>query len=222
MSTVIGPTRTGTARPGTGTVRTVRPRLRVVDDPQFRPPRVPFVLFVVVLLVAGLVGLLLLNTELQRGTFHVTALNKQAQQLRDQQEDLEHQVRTLEAPQNLANRALRLGMVPNPNPVFLRLSDGKVLGVPAKGKAGSGATVFGPALPKPKPPVVQPTVKPTAQSTVKPGTKPSVKPGTKPSVKPSVAPRQTSPPAQRTRAPARSTKPNQTAEPPEPATRSGG
>ncbi len=35
-------------------------------------------------------------------------------------------------------------MVPNPNPVFLRLSDGKVLGVPAEGKAGTGAAMFGP------------------------------------------------------------------------------
>ena len=110
----------------------------------FRPPRMPFVIFVVSLLAAGLVGLLLLNTELQRGTFQVTALNQQADQLRDQQEQLERQVRTLESPQNLADRSLRMGMVPNPNPVFLRLSDGRVLGVPAEGKAGTGAAMFGP------------------------------------------------------------------------------
>lgn len=167
MSTVLGPTRAGVARPA---VRPARPRLRVVDDAPFRPPRMPFVLFVVVLLVAGLVGLLLLNTGLQQGTFRVTELNKQAQQLRDQQEALEHQVRTLEAPQNLADRALRLGMVPNPNPVFLRLSDGKVLGVPAQGKAGSGATVFGPQLPQPVKPAVKPPMKPPVKPAVKPGT----------------------------------------------------
>jgi cell division protein FtsB len=167
MSTVLGPTRAGVARPA---VRPARPRLRVVDDAPFRPPRMPFVLFVVVLLVAGLVGLLLLNTGLQQGTFRVTELNKQAQQLRDQQEALEHQVRTLEAPQNLADRALKLGMVPNPNPVFLRLSDGKVLGVPEKGRAGSGATAFGPQLPKPKPVVKPPAVKPSAQPSARPST----------------------------------------------------
>ena len=130
----------------------------------FRPPRMPFVIFVVSLLAAGLVGLLLLNTELQRGTFQVTALNQQADQLRDQQEQLEKQVRTLESPQNLADRALRMGMVPNPNPVFLRLSDGQVLGVPAEGKAGTGTAMFGPGTPTgrdqaaggPKPPVSQP------------------------------------------------------------------
>ena len=63
---------------------------------------------------------------------------QQADQLRDQQEALEQQVRTLESPQNLADRALRMGMVPNPNPVFLRLSDGRVLGVPAGGQGRHG------------------------------------------------------------------------------------
>ena len=123
------------------------PKLRVVYGAPFRPPRMPFVIFVVSLLAAGLVGLLLLNTELQRGTFQVTALNQQADQLRDQQEQLERQVRTLESPQNLADRALRMGMVPNPNPVFLRLSDGRVLGVPEEGKAGTGTAMFGPGTP---------------------------------------------------------------------------
>ena len=173
------------------------PRLRVVYGAPFRPPRMPFVIFVVSLLAAGLVGLLLLNTELQRGTFEVTNLSNQADQLRDQQEGLEKQVRTLESPQNLADRALRMGMVPNPNPVFLRLSDGRVLGVPAEGKAGTGTAMFGPGTPtgtatkppvvKPpvvKPPVVKPPVVKPPAGTVKPpaGTvKPpagTVKPGT--------------------------------------------
>jgi hypothetical protein len=138
------------------------PRLRLVYGAPFRPPRMPFVIFVVSLLAAGLVGLLLLNTQLQSGTFQVTKLSSQADQLRDQQELLEKQVRTLESPQNLSDRALRMGMVPNPNPVFLRLSDGRVLGVPAEGKAGTGTAMFGPGTPTgtaTKPPVVKPTTK---------------------------------------------------------------
>ena len=201
MSTVLGPSRSAVARPVT---RPARPRLRIVDEAPFRPPRMPFVLFVVVLLVAGLVGLLLLNTGLQQGTFRVTALTKQAQDLRDQQEGLEHQVRTLEAPQNLAGRALKLGMVPNPNPVFLRLSDGKVLGVPEKGRKGAGATAFGPELPKPKPkvtanPAVQssgltpvqttPTTKPTTKPTKPASTKPTGQRTTKPTATSTTKPR---------------------------------
>jgi hypothetical protein len=152
MSTVFSPSK---ARVTPAPATKQEPKLRVVYGAPFRPPRIPFVIFVVALLAAGLVGLLLLNTELQRGTFQVTALNQQADQLRDQQEQLEREVRTLESPQNLADRALRMGMVPNQNPVFLRLSDGRVLGVPEEAKAGTGAAMFSPdALPKPKPPVV--------------------------------------------------------------------
>jgi cell division protein FtsI (penicillin-binding protein 3) len=174
MSTVVSPDKTRavpTAKPAPAQAQ--GPKLRVVYGAPFRPPRMPFVLFVVVLLAAGLVGLLLLNTELQRGTFEVTKLNQQADQLRDDQEQLERQVRTLESPQNLADRALRMGMVPNPNPVFLRLSDGKVLGVPAEGKAGTGKAMFGPGVPLPtqpapavtKPPPGIPTARPTGVPT---------------------------------------------------------
>jgi hypothetical protein len=158
MSTVFSPQKARV----TPVPAKAQPRLRVVYGAPFRPPRMPFVIFVVSLLAAGLVGLLLLNTELQRGTFAITALSSQADQLRDQQEQLEKQVRTLESPQNLSDRALRMGMVPNPNPVFLRLSDGRVLGVPAEGKAGAGTTMFGPGTPTTKPAVKPPAVKPTA------------------------------------------------------------
>src|SRR4051794_23304358 len=182
MSTVFG---TAKARVASATqpapASRPEPKLRVVYGAPFRPPRMPFVIFVVALLAAGLVGLLLLNTELQRGTFQVTSLNNQADQLRDQQESLEKQVRTLESPQNLADRAVRMGMVPNPNRVFLRLSDGRVLGVPAEGKAGTAKAMFGPALPATTTPAAQkPPVKPVTNkpaTTTKPpvtATKPPV------------------------------------------------
>jgi hypothetical protein len=198
MSTVFSPSK---ARVTPAPATKAGPKLRVVYGAPFRPPRMPFVIFVVSLLAAGLVGLLLLNTELQRGTFQVTSLNEQAGQLRDQQEQLERQVRTLESPQNLADRALKMGMVPNPNPVFLRLSDGQVLGVPAEGKSGTGTAMFGPGTPtgtKPSTPVkppVKPTTKPPAGATKPPAgtTKPPA--GT------------TKPPAGTTKPPAGTTKP---------------
>ena len=187
MSTVFSPQK---ARVTPVPAKKTQPRLRVVYGAPFRPPRMPFVIFVVSLLAAGLVGLLLLNTELQSGTFSITKLSSQADQLRDQQEQLEKQVRTLESPQNLSDRALRLGMVPNPNPVFLRLSDGRVLGVPAEGKAGAGTAMFGPGTPtgkattkpvtpvKPVKPVTPVTpVKPSA-GTTKPPTSTTTKPPT--------------------------------------------
>ncbi|MFI5692799.1 hypothetical protein ACIA58_13225 [Kribbella sp. NPDC051586] len=175
MSTVFSPQKARVTPAASGAAKKrSEPRLRVVYGAPFRPPRMPFVIFVVSLLAAGLVGLLLLNTQLQSGTFQVTKLSSQADQLRDQQEQLEKQVRTLESPQNLSDRALRMGMVPNPNPVFLRLSDGRVLGVPAEGKAGTGTAMFGPGTPTgattTKPPAVKPTtpVKPPVTTTKPP------------------------------------------------------
>lgn len=226
MSTVFSPDKprvAPAAQPAPATRQ--GPKLRVVYGAPFRPPRMPFVLFVVVLLAAGLVGLLLLNTELQRGTFEVTALNKQADHLRDEQEQLERQVRTLESPQNLADRALKMGMVPNPNPVFLRLSDGKVLGEPAEGKAGTGKAMFGPGIPtvtkptpaatKPtpattKPPTPTPTGAPTAVTTGRPSTAPTstrtTGPGTARTTAP-VTPPRTAPTARASRPGSQNTRP---------------
>jgi hypothetical protein len=144
----------------------------------------------------------------------VTALNQQASQLRDQQEQLERQVRTLESPQNLADRSLRMGMVPNPNPVFLRLSDGQVLGVPAEGKAGTGAAMFGPGTPtaaKPstsvKPPVAPPAGTPVTPKLPVNTAKPPAN-TTKPPAN------TTKPPANTTKPPANTTKPPANNQPP--------
>ncbi|MDX2970654.1 hypothetical protein PWY87_01080 [Kribbella solani] len=211
MSTVFSPQKARVTPVPAKAAKKAQPRLRVVYGAPFRPPRMPFVIFVVSLLAAGLVGLLLLNTQLQSGTFDITKLNNQANQLKDQQEALEKQVRTLESPQNLSDRALRMGMVPNPNPVFLRLSDGRVLGVPAEGKAGTGTTMFGPGTPtgtattKPPAAVKPPTtaVKPPAGTAVTPpaGT-------TKPPVGTAKPPTSTTkPPTGTTKPPAATTKP---------------
>jgi len=196
MSTVFSPQKARVTPVASGPAKKPQPRLRVVYGAPFRPPRMPFVIFVVSLLAAGLVGLLLLNTELQSGTFNITKLSSQADQLRDQQEQLEKQVRTLESPQNLSDRALRMGMVPNPNPVFLRLSDGRVLGVPAEGKAGTGTAMFGPGTP-------------TGTTTTKPTTTTPVKPTTKPTTTTPVKPPAgtTKPPANTTKPPTGTTKP---------------
>ena len=214
MSTVFSPQK---ARVTPVPAKRPEPKLRVVYGAPFRPPRMPFVIFVVSLLAAGLVGLLLLNTQLQSGTFQITSLSNQADQLRDQQQSLEKQVRTLESPQNLADRALKMGMVPNPNPVFLRLSDGRVLGVPEEGRSGTGTAMFGPGTPSgtstTSPPVVAPTVKPSVKppaGTTKPPATTTKSPAT--TTKPPAS--TTKPPASTTKPPAGTTKPSATTKPP--------
>ena len=91
--------------------------------------RGPFAALVALLLSGGLVGLLLLNTALNQGSFQLTQLQQQTTRLTDQQQGLQQQIAAWSAPDNLAARARQLGMVPGGVPAFLK-DDGTVLGSP--------------------------------------------------------------------------------------------
>jgi len=106
------------------------PWLRLVPSVPVDAPRAPFIVFVIAVLGVGLVGLLLLNTSLQKRAFEVSSLQRSTAALADQQSELEQHAADLSAPEAVAARAVELGMLPNTNPVFLRLPDGKVLGNP--------------------------------------------------------------------------------------------
>ncbi|GAA2741523.1 septum formation initiator family protein [Kitasatospora cinereorecta] len=101
----------------------VRPRGRSVRG------RTPFAVLVVVLLSAGLLGLLMLNTALNQGSIKLARLQKQTTEATDQQQTLQHQIDQQSAPDALERRARELGMVPGGDPAFLG-DDGKVLGTP--------------------------------------------------------------------------------------------
>ncbi|GGB88809.1 hypothetical protein N798_09115 [Knoellia flava TL1] len=81
------------------------------------------------LLVAGLLGVLMLNTAMAKGSFVLGDLQDQSNQLAAAEEELGHAINAQSAPAELARRALDMGMVPSETAAFLRLSDGKVLGV---------------------------------------------------------------------------------------------
>jgi hypothetical protein len=113
-----------------------RPRLTIVPRVASRAPRIPFVMLVVMLLALGLVGLLVLNTSMERGTYTAGALRSEAAALSQREQALQLRVEALGVPQRVSRRAERLGMVRNDNPAFLVLGSGKVIGVPTPGKAG--------------------------------------------------------------------------------------
>jgi hypothetical protein len=117
------------------------PRLRVVSAPAHTRSRAGLVLGCITLLGGGLVALLLLNVSLEKGSYELQEQQSQATQLQDRAQSLREQLATLQAPQNLAAQAGRLGMVPNPNAAFLRASDGKVLGVPTRAVAPMAPSV---------------------------------------------------------------------------------
>lgn len=104
---------------------TVRPGKRSVRG------RTPFAVLVVVLLSGGLLGLLMLNTALNEGSFELSRLQKQTTELTDQQQTLQQQIDQASAPDALERRARELGMVPGGDPAFLQ-DDGRVLGNPGQ------------------------------------------------------------------------------------------
>jgi len=89
-----------------------------------------FALVVLGMLVGGMGVLLVLNTSLAQGAFELGALTKTQGALAVQEQHLLQQVALEESPDALQVRASALGMVPVAAPVFLRLSDGAVLGTP--------------------------------------------------------------------------------------------
>jgi cell division protein FtsB len=156
-------TATAPARaPRPGQRRTpARPNLRVVTPVPSRAPRAPFLLFSILVVGAGLVGLLVLNTVVAQDAFTIHDLDRNTTALDEREQRLEREVAALEAPRAVADRAGKLGLVPAGDPVFLT-ADGKVLGHPVPATA--------PPAPPPPP---QPSAQPSAAPTTAPATKPT-------------------------------------------------
>jgi hypothetical protein len=116
--------------PGRLTDALERARLTVVPRARTRTSRVPFVMLVSFVMLAGVIGLLMFNTSMQQAAFTATAMEKQAATLEARKETLQMELDQLRDPQRVAREAQGMGMVIPASPAFLRLSDGKVLGTP--------------------------------------------------------------------------------------------
>ncbi|MBI1377544.1 MAG: hypothetical protein GC157_08700 [Frankiales bacterium] len=147
--------RSAPARPSSRRAGSPRPRPAARRRPQLvaLPEPAPvvagtgiFAAVVVGLLLSGMVVLLVLNTSLAQGAFELSSLSKAQSDLEDQEQQLLQDVALKESPEALQRRALQLHMVPVASPVFLRLSDGAVLGVPVAAAA--------PPRPAPKQPAI--------------------------------------------------------------------
>jgi hypothetical protein len=167
---------TSTARVGARALNrpiTETPRLRVVTGAPLRHGGAAFGILCATLLAIGLIGLLLLNTALAQGSFTLHDLRTASDQLTDAQGALNQSLDASKSPANLAMRATSMGMVSAGSAAFLRLSDGKVIGVAKPAPPAPAFTVVGtPSAPAPaaaKPANTAPVVaKPanTAEATV--------------------------------------------------------
>lgn len=107
-----------------------KPRLRPLPEVPRKRSSAPFIGLVAVLLGFGAGGAILLNTTIEQQSREITSLQRQATSLTNQEAMLVANVNMLRSPRVLSAKAADLGMVPNPNPVYIELPDGKILGKP--------------------------------------------------------------------------------------------
>ncbi|GAA1855596.1 hypothetical protein [Asanoa iriomotensis] len=120
----------------TGVVAAGGPQLKVAPPPPVTGPRVPFVALILVLVVGGVLGILVVNTKIAENAFQIERLKESGAALNIQQQQLEQEIAKAQAPGNLTAQARKLGMVSGGDPAYIRLQDGKIIGIP---KPGSGA-----------------------------------------------------------------------------------
>jgi hypothetical protein len=124
--------RTRPARaPGHAVEAAEGPQLRVAPPAPVRAPRAPFVMLVLMLVIAGFVGILVLNTKINENVFRLHDLKQSQADLDVQQQQLQADIAQQAAPGTVAGKARELGMLPPTKPpAFIVLPDGRKLGVP--------------------------------------------------------------------------------------------
>lgn len=165
MSTAVGGSRAraGSARPAARQrppARATRSRLRAVTPPTVRPRSSAFVTVLVLLLASGMIGLLVLNTAMQRSAFQLETLRDRAAALDVRTQVLDMQLEKLRSPDRLARQATGLGMVPVTTPGFVD-PEGQVLGKPLPAIGGAGPQLV--RVP-PAPTIAEPTRAPAEPS----------------------------------------------------------
>ncbi|GAA1835808.1 hypothetical protein [Agromyces salentinus] len=115
--------------------------LRPVPDGATRPkPRLAYAVIAISGVVVIALAQLLLSIAVTQGAYEIDGYETSRATLSREQQKLSEDLDRVQSPQYLAKNAEALGMVPNTNPVFLRLSDGAVLGQPASAGAAAAAS----------------------------------------------------------------------------------
>jgi len=124
-ATALAPAPARKAATGTG-----KARLRVAPPVPVTVPRAPFVALVLIVVVAGVLGILVLNTKINENAFTLNHLQDQQNHLDQQEQQLDQHLADLESPNSLRAAALRLGLIDSGTPAYLPLPNGQTVGVP--------------------------------------------------------------------------------------------
>jgi hypothetical protein len=119
--------------PRTSPVERARPEAKPVPEP-VEVPRPAFVGGVLALVVAGIVGLLALNTVINEDAYRLQDLRGQAADLNQTEQELENELNNLRSPNNLEVKASQYGMVEPDKVVHLNLQEGTTFEVPWNGE----------------------------------------------------------------------------------------
>jgi hypothetical protein len=113
-----------------GAGRVDPPQLRVAPPLPVSVPRAPFVGLILAVVVGGVLGVLVVNTKINENAIRLDKLQKQQATLDLQEQQLDREIAEAQAPGNLVAQARKLGLVESGPPAFIRLPDGRVIGVP--------------------------------------------------------------------------------------------
>jgi hypothetical protein len=117
-------------------------RLRPAPEPERRrvKPRLAYAVIALGGVAVIVVAQLLLSISLAQGAYEIDTYQQRQAELARQEQKLSEDLDRVQSPQYLAMSAEALGMVPNTSPVYLRLSDGAVLGEPTAAAGGTAAS----------------------------------------------------------------------------------
>ncbi|MGA0565800.1 hypothetical protein ACO2Q7_00540 [Rathayibacter sp. KR2-224] len=121
--------------------RRTGPHLQALPRAERRArPKLFYAAVAVLTVMVVVVAQLLLSIGVSQGAYRIESLQADKAQLSRSYQEASEKVQKLSSPQYLAANAVALGMVNNGTPVYLRLSDGAVIGSPAPSSASAGST----------------------------------------------------------------------------------
>jgi len=120
-----------------------RPRLRLVPPVKARVSTFGFLLILAALVAVGMVFVMVVTTQVGAQSRDLSNLRREATQLSHEGAARRTELQGVSSSGSLALRASELGMVPNPFPAFVDLSNGTIVGRPQQVKGDEAPYLTG-------------------------------------------------------------------------------